>query len=89
MEINENLLQLGSITTSKYGAKSISSLNNQIKGYIESVYGKYGFIYQGGNKDIDIDGFILNTEYIDKMVNNYTIFKKIIELNGLKDEDEF
>ncbi len=82
-------LQLGTVTTSKYGDKSINTLNSHIKKYIESEYKPFGYSYLGGNKDIDINGFILNTEYIDKMVNNYTVFKAIIRINKIYSEDDF
>ncbi len=83
------MVQLDNIITQKSGSyKSISFLNSKIKEYIDSVYGRYGFVY-GHNVDINVDGDIINGEYISKMVNNYTIFKSMIRLNGLKDEDEF
>lgn len=96
MEINEKkecvwpcFLKIGNITTKKYGKfNSIDWLNGEIKKYIEEVYGPFGFKY-GVNEDLNIEGQIINSEYISKMVNNYTIFKNIIELNGLKIEDEF
>ena len=88
MGINENFL-LGNITTKKYGEfNSIDWLNGKIKRYIEEVYGPFGFKY-GINEDLNINGQIVNSEYISKMVNNYLVFKNIIELNGLKTEDEF
>jgi len=68
--------------------KSISGLNNEIKKYIESVYGPYGFSY-GINEDINVNGLILKSEYINKMVNNYTIFKRFIIDNQITDEETF
>lgn len=75
----------------KYGTEnSISSLNSIIKKFVEDTYGKYGFVYGSGNKDIVLgDSSIINTEYISKMVNNYTIFKTVIRLNNIKDGDSF
>ena len=82
-------LSLGPVLTSKYGkTNSISWLNQIILKYINSVYGPFGFTY-GVNKDIDINGRIINTEYISKMVNNYTVFKGIIEKECINTEDGF
>jgi hypothetical protein len=75
--------------TNKYGPNSIADLNQKIYKYIGDVYEKYGFSYQSGNKDIDVNGKLINTEYIDKMVNNYTIFKTFIRENKIKDENTF
>jgi hypothetical protein len=75
--------------TNKYGPISIATLNNKIIKYINSIYAPYGFKYQNGNIDIDINGLLINTEYINKMVNNYTIFKTFIRENKIKDESTF
>jgi len=82
--------------TNKYGGKkSIAYLNAVIKSFIERVYGRFGFRYpvRGDNNfthfDMNINGKIINTEYIAKMVNNYTIFKTVIRTFNLKDEDSF
>lgn len=88
--MNEDIVDLGGILTRQLGsANSISWLNNSILKYITSVYGPYGFSYQSGNKDIDVNGKMINTEYIDKMVNNRTIFKKIVEDQSITTEDGF
>lgn len=69
----------------------ISKLNQIVANYIKSVYGSNGYKAYSGNIDINVDGLIINTEYLDKMVNNYTIYSKFIrlknfnELNDLKD----
>lgn len=82
--------EIGPISTEKYGAeRSIQWLNGKILSYISSIYGPYGFKYLSGNKDIEINDMLLNTEYIDKMVNNYTVFKNIISDEGINTEDEF
>lgn len=86
--ITESTL-LGPVSTQKFGAKSINTLNGKIIKYINEEYSKYGHRYQQPNKNIVINGVTINTEYIDKMVNNYTIFKKIISLNNITEEDEF
>ena len=81
--------------TKKYGANnSISQLNISIRDYINSNYDKFGYRYpeNGGlhiNKDLDIDGKIINSEYINKMVNNYTVFKCVIRNNNIKNESDF
>lgn len=83
--------------TSKYSfrdrrgvySKSISNLNFKIKRYIERVYGKYGFYYGIQDSDINIDGLIINCKYINKMVNNYTVFKKFILENRITSELDF
>jgi hypothetical protein len=83
-------LYLGPVATSKYGASnSINWLNQLILKYINSVYGPFGYSYMSGNKDIDVNGRMINTEYIDKMVNNYTVFKGIIENQSINTEDGF
>ena len=83
-------LYLGPVLTSKYGAtSSVNWLNQIIHGYVNSVYGPFGYSYGTGNKDIDVNGRIINTEYIDKMVNNRTIFKKIVEDQSITTEDGF
>ena len=68
---------------------SISRLNRSIERYIKSVYGPFGFVHRGENIDIDVNGMILNTEYIGKMINNYTVFKRAIKEFNLKDSDSF
>jgi len=75
--------------TNKYGPNSLATLNSDILEYITDIYKVYGFIYQSGNKDIDVNGKLINTEYIDKMVNNYTIFKTFIRENSIKNETDF
>ena len=76
--------------TFKYGSKnSIGYLNNIIKKFVESIYGPHGFVY-GHNVDVMLpDGRIINGEYISKMVNNYTVFKSVIRINNIKDEESF
>ena len=86
--LNDNQGGVGFITN-KYGPNSIASLNSEILDYITKIYGPYGFSYQSGNKDIDVNGRLINTEYINKMVNNYTIFKTFIRENGIKNETDF
>ena len=83
-------LYLGPVVTSKYGeTNSINWLNQLILKYINSVYAPFGYSYRTGNKDIDVGGRLINTEYIDKMVNNYTVFKKVIEDQSINTEDGF
>lgn len=76
--------------TNKYGRNSIAELNRKIYEYINKTYAPFG--YDPGRKydyNIDINGLIVNTEYISKMVNNYTIFKKFIYLNKISDSYAF
>jgi len=79
--------------TNKYGNNSISQLNQKIYSYIDKVYGPFGFTYprggQSANYDVDVNGEIINSEYISKMVNNYTVFKKFIRENKITDEITF
>lgn len=83
-------LYLGPVLTSKYGApNSINWLNQIILKYTTSVYGPFGYSYGSGNKDIDVSGRVINTEYIDKMVNNYTVFKAIIADQSINSEAGF
>jgi len=89
IKLNESSLQLGNIMTKKYGEyNSIDWLNGKIKKYIEEVYTPYGFKY-GVNEDLNIDGQIISSEYISKMVNNYTVFKAIIKENFIRTEAAF
>jgi hypothetical protein len=78
--------------TNKYGDDSIANLNQKIYAYIHQVYGPFGFVYPRAgaiNQDIDVNGELINTEYISKMVNNYTIFKTFIRENKITDADTF
>lgn len=82
--------------TNKYSTKgldgkytsSISNLNYKIKLYINKVYGPFGYTY-GDEKDIDVNGLILSSEYLNKMVNNYTVFRAFITKYEIKDEITF
>lgn len=83
-------VELGNIITNKYGYKSIALLNRKIIFYLNETYKEFGFLYNNHfDDDILVDGMTINTEYIDKMVNNYTIFKNIIELENLNTDYEF
>lgn len=80
--------------TKKYGnGYTISALNNRILKYITSIYGPFGFEYEddneGDNEDINVEGIIINSEYISKMVNNYTIFKTFIREFSISEEEDF
>jgi hypothetical protein len=89
-KFNEDKVNLEAFTTIKSGYyNSISWLNKNILEYISSIYKEYGYLYQSGDVDINVDGYILNTEYINKMVNNYTIFKSVISYNSISNESEF
>lgn len=88
-------INLGNVETSKYGpVNSIQFLNREISRFIDDTYSPYGFVY-GVEVDINITDrrnnsiIILNSGYIGKMVNNYTIFRKIIQLNNIESESGF
>lgn len=90
LKFNESFLMLGPVETSKYGSiNSIAWLNLKIINYTEETYGPYGYTRSYEYIDINVNGTIINSEYLNKMCNNYTIFKKIIYLNNIKSEDEF
>lgn len=93
---NDQIVQLNHITTRKSGPyPSIGFLNNEIKKFITSYYGKYGFVYgfsysdSKPNYDINVDGKIICSSIISKMVNNMTTFKAIIRDMKLRTEKEF
>ena len=81
-------VEISGIKTTK---GEISKLNQIVANYIKSVYASNGYKAYSGNIDINVDGLVINTEYLDKMVNNYTIYSKFIrlknftELNDLRD----
>jgi hypothetical protein len=81
---------LGSVATTQYGNyNSISWLNNKILNYITDIYSPFGFSYQSGNKDIVVENRVINTEYIDKMVNNHTVMIGIINLMEFNNDLDF
>lgn len=84
-------INLNGIQTNKYGSpfESISWLNQKIFEYVNNTYNRYGFKYGNNDKDLNVDGLLIKSEYISKMVNNYTIFKKMIEINNIKSESDF
>jgi hypothetical protein len=89
IKLNESSLKLGNVMTKKYGEfNSIDWLNGKIKKYIQEVYEPFGFKY-GVNQDLNIEGQIISSEYISKMVNNYTVFKAIIKENSIRTEAAF
>jgi hypothetical protein len=90
LKFNEAKLNFGTFETEKYGKyHSIQWLNQKILAYIDEVYKPFGFSYKSPNKDILVDGKLINTEYIGKMVNNYTVFRNIIRLNRITTEAGF
>lgn len=79
-------VELNSIRVPKY---KISSLNRLIGDYLNSVYGQFGWFY-AAQKEIVIPGFgVVYSDYIDLLINNYTIFKKIIYTNNITNADDF
>lgn len=90
LKFNESITKIGRVRTQKYGQyNSINWLNNKILEFIKDTYTKFGFTYGQDNKDIEVEGKIINTEYISKFVNNYTVFKAIVKMNNIVDEDFF
>lgn len=90
LKFNESITKIGRVRTQKYGQyNSINWLNSKILEFINDTYSRFGFTYGQENQDIDIEGKIINTEYIGKFVNNYTVFKAIVKLNNIIDEDYF
>ena len=68
----------------------ISKVNNIIKNYTDNVYSKFGYKYPMKNTDIIINkDLIIDCEFINKMVNNYTVFKFICNTMSLKTFEEF
>jgi hypothetical protein len=89
-------INLGNVETSKYGPiNSIQFLNREISRFINETYSPYGFVYGVNDIDINITDrinnsiIIINSSYISKMVNNYTIFRRIIQLNNISNESDF
>lgn len=75
------LVNLSGIETTK---GEVSKLNNIIHNYVKDVYLEFGYRPYSGNVDINVNGLVINTEYLDKMVNNYTIYNKFIRLKNFK-----
>lgn len=67
----------------------LSRLNSLIINFLNTYYRKYGYSYGKNNKTINVNGIFLETEYLDKFVNNITLFGKIASRNKLKTNDEF
>ena len=67
----------------------ISSINGDISSYLTQVYGPFGWFY-AAKKEIQIPGFgILDSDYIDLFINNYTIFKNVAKTYRLRTEENF
>ena len=60
--LNDNRASIG-FYTNKYGPVSIQNLNNHIMQYINKIYEQYGYRYHNDdiNKDIDVNGILINT----------------------------
>ena len=68
----------------------IAKINSIIKNYTDNVYSKFGYKYPMQNTDIIINkDLIIDCEFINKMVNNYTVFKFICNKNLLKTFNDF
>lgn len=87
--MDKNIVMLGSVSIRKYGlSPSIVNINRKIDEYTQSIYGNYGYS-KGIYLDIKIDNKIINSEYIAKMCNNYTVFREIISIYKVKTAEEF
>lgn len=67
---------------------SVGKLNNDIERYLHKTYSPFGY-KRGVNSDINVGGKIINSQYIDLMVNNYTVFKRFIYDNKITNEKDF
>lgn len=68
----------------------IAKINSFIKNYTDNVYSKFGYKYPMKDTDIIINkDLIIDCEFINKMVNNYTVFKFICNTIQLKTFEEF
>ena len=67
----------------------ISSINRDISSFLAEVYGPFGWYY-GAKKEIQITGFgVIESDYIDLLINNYTIFKNVVRAYRLRTEEDF
>ena len=88
--MKQEVVYIGAVVTKQLGtASSIDWLNKHILEYVTDVYGPFGFSYQSGNKDITVNGMLINTEYIDKMVNNRKVMINIANSQSINKEEEF
>lgn len=86
----QEVVYIGAVVTKQLGtASSIDWLNKHILEYVTEVYGPFGFSYQSGNKDIPVNGMLINTEYIDKMVNNRKVMINIANGQSINKEEDF
>lgn len=67
----------------------ISKLNTLIINLLNTYYGKYGYRYHSINKTINVNGKFLETELLDKFVNNIRLFSNIAIKNKLNTPQEF
>lgn len=78
---SNQLVNLSDIQTTK---GEVSKLNTIVHNYVKTLYAEFGYRPYSGNVDINVNGLVINTEYLDKMVNNYTIYTKFIRLKNFK-----
>lgn len=77
------------LETLKVEKSKISTINGEIRRYLNQIYRPFGWSY-GAKKEIPIPGFgVLDSDHIDLLINNYTIFKNVIRTNRLQTEDDF
>lgn len=86
--LNDGRNSKGFYTNKKGNEYSISYLNGKISNYIKSIYGPFGYRHLA-NDDLNINGKIINSEYLDKMINNYKVWKEFIRVFSIKDEKQF
>ena len=71
----------------------IKYLNKIISAFTDSFYGKYGYVDPKKNNienfDVDVNGLLINTEYISKMGNNRAVFKHIARINKMINKNVF
>lgn len=67
----------------------ISNLNKLIIGFLDVAFRQYGYRYGKNNKTIIVNEQPLETEYLNKFVNNITLFGVIAERNNLKTKEQF
>lgn len=67
----------------------ISKINSLIIKFLDTAFRQYGYSYGKNNKIIKVDNHQLDTEYLNKFVNNIRLFGLIADRNNLKTKEEF
>jgi len=83
-EINEDyssdLVRIGSMKTTRSNLNYINSIISKYRDYIYKPFGYTSSVY---DEDLDVNGVIINSQYISKMVNNYNIFISVSRISGI------